>query len=436
MKAKIGVDKVSKARDMVFNTRRAYGTGLISMGMVETDDVPAMATDGKRIFYNPKWCADKTLDNIMFVIMHEILHKWGAHPYRMSKMNVDDHEIANIAADLAINCVLVNQENRIPDDIDILLPGYGDYADMPRDMSFEWYYDKLKKDRDEQNQQQNDSDKADESQDGDEEGGNSGGQDGDPDEQDGNSDGQSGSSDENGDKKGDGSHPFAGGDVIPSDEVDIQDIVKEMSASIATSPTNTYGRTPADKAYDAIRKMLDEVINPPKVDYKKLLKRYMTEQMAKRKRSFARPSRYRGQFILPGYIKDKTICKTAVIIDTSGSMDSRTIETANEIYAIAEQYMQKVVIYMCDDKLRAIVPINSQSDIDKVKQMGFVGGYGTDMRPAFKQAVLDGCKLIINITDMCFYNYPENPRIPVIWVDIAGYRRQGDVPYGVHIKVE
>ena len=63
-----------------------------------------MATDGERIFWNPKWVATIEPQEIEAVLIHEALHVVFEHPLRRGNRN---HKLWNIACDYAINSYIV-----------------------------------------------------------------------------------------------------------------------------------------------------------------------------------------------------------------------------------------------------------------------------------------------------------------------------------------
>ena len=427
-KVKLGRDKMAQARNSVLTTRRAYAPSLVTLPSVESEEVDIAATDGKRIFYNPIAFADMGLRDCSLVIMHEIGHKWGMHPQRMAKLKATDPEIENIAMDLAFNCVLGDQESYYPRFM--IFPTVGKYSHLPWGLSYE-AYSKLLRDEKQQQQQRGDGDEGkDDNTMGDT--GNEGGA------SEGGQDGDEGSTDENGtDESSEGEvRKFRGGDVIPSDGAEIQDVIKELNSGMSLSKCNNYYSK--DKSGATVRKMLNDLITPPKIDYRRALRMYLAEKMSKRKRSYGRQSRFSGEFILPGYVRDSTICKTALVIDTSGSMNGLEQEVAAEVFGIVETFKQTLMLYTADTEVHQRIEVRNIGDLGVIKREGFKGGGGTDMGPAFRMAVRDGCKLIVNITDLCF-SAPPNPRIPVIWADISEWGNECQVKqfgYGQYLKVE
>jgi predicted metal-dependent peptidase len=67
--------------------------------------VDTMATDGVRLFVNPKFANDLDWEQKIFVIIHEIMHCVLLH---MMRGKGYDHELFNIAGDLEINPIIVD----------------------------------------------------------------------------------------------------------------------------------------------------------------------------------------------------------------------------------------------------------------------------------------------------------------------------------------
>ena len=99
-----------------------------------------MATDGKVIRYNDKGCSTLPLTDLCFVLQHEVLHKWGMHPRRSKELGASNHQLANIAADLAVNSLLIEQGESLPTSFGMCVPGMGKYSHLPIGESFEYYY--------------------------------------------------------------------------------------------------------------------------------------------------------------------------------------------------------------------------------------------------------------------------------------------------------
>lgn len=87
-----------------------YGDILMRLSFVEDKKIPTAATNGKTIWYNPKFLADMKPGERNFVLMHELFHVLLRHGVR----NADgqrDRDIWNMACDIIINDMLVKLHN-------------------------------------------------------------------------------------------------------------------------------------------------------------------------------------------------------------------------------------------------------------------------------------------------------------------------------------
>ena len=111
-----------------------------------TERVPTWATDGRHIFINPKFTEPMSDRQVRFVMCHEIMHNVMGH---FDRINSRDPELWNIAADLEINPLLVDESLLTKDE---LVNGlHGLYDEKYLGMSAETIYDALLKDPQMQN---------------------------------------------------------------------------------------------------------------------------------------------------------------------------------------------------------------------------------------------------------------------------------------------
>lgn len=97
---------LARAASFIMGKYKFFAELIFKLKPVFTREVPTMATDGKRIFINPEFCATLTDKQVQFVVCHEILHNVMGH---FSRMAGRDHELWNIATDLEINPFLVDE---------------------------------------------------------------------------------------------------------------------------------------------------------------------------------------------------------------------------------------------------------------------------------------------------------------------------------------
>ena len=433
-----GLKRIQDAVQIVRRTKPVYAVPLLTMPFEENTSTAIMATDGKVIRYNDKGCSTLPLTDLCFVLQHEVLHKWGMHPRRSKELGASNHQLANIAADLAVNSLLIEQGESLPTSFGMCVPGMGKYSHLPIGESFEYYYTALLGERSKQEEptgqtdgEKPSEDKQDEtgddadSQNGESKDDNAG--DGDEDSE--GEDTSTGDGPDAEDGEGAGDSPSAGdedsgiaNDVIPSGDQSELDNLKEVQAGIAAA--ESYGD---QKSIATVKKLLGELTAKPKLDWKLRLKAYLNAASSKRKRSYSRESRRCSQFILPVYRRDKTLCKTFIVVDTSGSMDEHLYTILDECLGITSAYPDaSLTVVMCDTTIHGVYEVSSKRDIEMIRAKGMPGLGGTDMNPAFDYAVEHNAQLIICLTDMCMH-FPPRPAIPVVWGNlgrtgrVAGY---------------
>ena len=106
---------VEKSRSRMISNFPFYACILLSQELVETDKVPAMATDGKHIFWNPEWVSKWTVAQVTGVFAHECEHIAYCHPIRKIAAGLE-HNLFNVACDYAINGGLIKAGFELPPD--------------------------------------------------------------------------------------------------------------------------------------------------------------------------------------------------------------------------------------------------------------------------------------------------------------------------------
>ena len=120
--------------------RPLFGTVFLFLNKVECFDMPTMAVGVTRrvdlaLYYNPNFVAKLTSDELKAVLIHESLHVLLHHITRATHFDYNMKGY-NIAADMAINCNVVN----LPEGA--LYPKSFNFPDFE---SSEWYYESLSK---------------------------------------------------------------------------------------------------------------------------------------------------------------------------------------------------------------------------------------------------------------------------------------------------
>ena len=176
------------------------------------------------------------------------------------------------------------------------------------------------------------------------------------------------------------------------------------------------------------------------LDWRSLLRRYMTDAAA-RDYSWSVPNR---RFIDSGLylpsIRSEGMGTLAIIIDTSGSVDSDALAAFwSEIREVAAEVDPERIIVLQVD-----AAVQDEADYapgELPERILVKGRWGTDFRPGFARLAEQGVRpaVCVYFTDMDCDRYPDTePEFNVIWVDYgaaAGLSLEPP-PWGEHIRID
>lgn len=162
--------EIEVVRDTVLRKFPLLGVKMSKLETVAKDSVGTAGTDGKTIYYSPKYFATLTDEEKVFVYAHEVMHVAFNHILRSKDR---DHKIWNQATDSVINHILKNEN----------LPMDEGGVDIEEALhhSAEEMYEKLLKEKEEK-QKEKEQQKKDKSEKGEPEQSDDGGGDSDEDE--------------------------------------------------------------------------------------------------------------------------------------------------------------------------------------------------------------------------------------------------------------
>ena len=175
-------------------------------------------------------------------------------------------------------------------------------------------------------------------------------------------------------------------------------------------------------------------------DWRSLLRRYMTDAAA-RDYSWSVPNR---RFIDSGLylpsIRSEGMGTLAVIIDTSGSVDSDALAAFwSEVREVAAEIQpERIVVLQVD---AAVQDEEHYAPGELPERIVVKGRWGTDFRPGFARLAEQGIQpaVCLYFTDMDCDRYPEvEPPFPVVWADYGegvGLWCQPP-PWGEHIRID
>jgi predicted metal-dependent peptidase len=170
-------------------------------------------------------------------------------------------------------------------------------------------------------------------------------------------------------------------------------------------------------------------LNRPRVDWRDVLRRFVSESMV-RDYSWSRPNRrFLGSpFVLPG-LRSDSLNRIVLILDTSGSVFS-VLDLLRQILAEATALIEdgaadRLTVLHVDTAVRRVDEFERG---DVFTSTDPVGGGGTDFAPAF--AWIDehaaDAAAVIYFTDLECWSYGREPAAPVLW---AAYGRPEAVEY-------
>ncbi len=384
-----------------------FAEGLYSLQTIYTWMVPTMATDGTRLFINPKFGSELTVKEKVFVLTHEVLHCLLDH---MTRMKGKDQLKFNKAADYEINGLLVSDNVLTESDIRKIKGLYDTkYLGMTVETIYNTMGSETKGKNDGGRGQQGDGQQGD-------------GQQGDGQYSSGN------------DPLSDNMHKNnsgGGGEVISQE--DGAKIAKESGYNDAasTKKETTKGKW-ENIAIKNISKMQGSVSGnhlrnaileryKAAVNWRAELVKYIGKIASSTFSKMGR-KRYIKDDILKSYNKEKLddLERIVFLIDTSGSVNDEQIKILlSETQHIVEAKGAKIVAYVYFDSDVAsyeIIKKNKKPNIKMIK-----GGGGTNFNPPFdwiKEKFKDDVDLVIMFTDGYANDPSKKPRYhrETIWV--------------------
>ncbi|HJS33372.1 MAG TPA: VWA-like domain-containing protein, partial [Alphaproteobacteria bacterium] len=471
--AALAADRVAKARAELILERTFYGVLVSQVEPVASRQIPTMATDSRRHFYNPDFVATLSQDELLGVQAHESEHDARRHHTRRAGR---DPKEWNIACDYAINPDLI--------DAGLILPSGALIDERFRGMSAEDIYRTRELDRQRQPQQpqpqksdggdgesggepgdkadddQGDADGQDEGDDGEAQGESQGdadaesqdGQDGPQGGQQSPQDGEQGQGgqgsspggqgdqqgpqgaggagegegQEDGDgKEGDGQEagpqssgdPGRCGEVIDAAadaaELADQDARWERVLRQAAMLAAKRGDAPGH-----VMREIERSDHPPQ-DWRETLRAFFDGGAATTE-TWSRPNRrfIGGGLYLPGREREG-VNRAAFLIDTSGSMDDIALAAikVEAQAALDENVIDELVVVYGDVRVTRVDTFRPGDDIEFDPR----GGGGTDMRPLFAHVASEiDASLIVCFTDGYIGEAGPEPACPVLWA-FTGY---------------
>jgi len=350
-----------------------------------SNEVQLAATNGKKIIFNPITYIQLPPSERDGVFLHELLHMALLHHLRRG---VRDHYIFNIAADIVVNGMIVNEGN-------FKIPKYGIRDEDLEHLSVEEVYELIIKNKKKYNLNLVDliNDEKDS---------------------------------EDKDSQGKGNDLKTGISDLNT-EAEIRNYWKQ-----AINDAKLITKGSSEKSLpESFERNFGEVLEP-EIDWKTKLWNFLVRTPTDFG-EFDRRLIYSGLYLenLEGESINVFCC-----IDTSGSISDYEISKfMREIKGIINAYPNlNCRLWYADHECYGPYNIDSMENVPKPK-----GGGGTDFEPFFKDITKkefnnnDG--VCIYLTDGYGYFPEKEPDLPVLWVVIPGGAEQEYFPFGEIVKL-
>lgn len=374
------MDKMIKARSILLLDHPFFGILSFRLEMIETPWVPTAGVDGRHLYFNPNFVNDLSIQELVGVLAHEVLHCAAGHIWRGEGR---DHEKFNIAGDYAINPSVIAAGMKLPKGALI--------SDKYNNMSAEEIYNLLP----DPPKQQGSGGQGKGNGNGNEQGQSNG----------------NGNGNQNGNSLGNASDPGGCGSIMkPADGSSEKEMESEWKAAIVQAAQLAKGDVPQN-----MKRMIDELINPV-IPWHILLRDFI-ELTAKNDYNWNRPNRryLQSGIILPSLISEE-LPDVVIGIDTSGSISDSDLNLfASETSSILGAYDTTIHAMYCDAEVHKVEEFKRA---DMPLKLKMCGGGGTDFRPVFKkiddEGIMPSC--VIYFTDLQGDFPSVEPDYPVIWV--------------------
>lgn len=377
------LNKIRRCFTQIITNYGFFAELLFNLNMMEAhpdSDIKTMATDGKSIAYSAKFVHELDEAEVIFVIIHEIMHNANFH---FSRMKGKDPQIWNCAADYAINLQIDDMRKDL--NTPYIKPPKKILLDEKwRGMDAEMIYDELTKNQKQQKQQQGQGQPG--------QGQPGKGQPG---------QGQPGQGQAGGTPEGDIRKPGSldgKGTTVYEGNKDISE--SETGEELEKAWTNVRNNAAAKNAGTgsaSLDRWLRK-LNKPRINWRAELKKFVAQVYDELDYAYSNKRFIWQDMHLPGpQLADKSSYQNVVIaIDTSGSIGDDTLaKFATEMLKLFKQYsIYTCYVIWCDDRIPGY-PGNEYKkggvqkfDIAdgnfKLEKLQPKGGGGTSFHPPFE----------------------------------------------------
>jgi predicted metal-dependent peptidase len=409
--------KLTRARTQLLLNQPFFGTLCLRLKLV-AGELPTMATDGRRIVYDPAFVDELTPDELEAVLAHEVLHCALGHHCRRG---VRDPRLWNEAADLAINPILIGNGFTLPAGA-LLDPSFND-------LSAEEIYARLSRRSRVESNPASDQDQHPTMASRTEAGQG-------PQEQQSRTRSTSTPGAVGNGVRRQSSDPGGFGEVWDATddqgsrasqvENSRQQQEWNIAAEQAMRSAKSCGREPANLA-----RPISENRQSTQ-DWRAILREFVAATSPCDYCWTPPNRRYVASGLYLPSVERAGVGTIVVAVDTSGSIGGEELaQFAGEINAISDEAKPAAIhIVYCDAAVQSIQQFGPSEPVELEPR----GGGGTDFRPVFEwvevNQIAPAC--LIYLTDLCCRSYPQAPEYPVLWVTDS--RRTA--PFGETIRIK
>lgn len=200
-------------------------------------------------------------------------------------------------------------------------------------------------------------------------------------------------------------------EVMLEGEGDVSELQEQYFEGLIRSAYNYskhHGKIPGD-----IQRFVDELLFP-KMNWQGKLTQFLQNSIIFDS-TWTRPNRrlFGQGYYLPSRLKQNV--SVAIAIDTSGSINRQQL---TQFLTESQQILQsltnaKLLVIDCDSKVQQVTTFEAGESLGRHE---FLGGGGTDFRPAFEEINKYELDVMIYFTDGQGTFPEKEPHIPVIWV--------------------
>jgi predicted metal-dependent peptidase len=416
----------SRARTQLLLNQPFFGTLCLRLKLVTTTSFPTMATDGRRLVYNPAFVEKLTPAELEGVLAHEVMHCALAHHCRRGEREA---QLWNQATDYAVNLILISNGIALPKDA-LIDPAFAD-------LGAEEIYARLLKQ----------------------------GQDSGPAQSPSQSSAPLTSAEGSGNGPGQVPQSATQETQSPQRQPQQQPELPGLSDQPRPSRPGGFGEVvdavgeddePASPA-ELSRQMHEWAINaeqalcsakacghePGGIERPLEQARQSAQDWRAILRDFiaaTNPSDYRWappnrRFVSSGLylpsVERSGVGDIVIVVDTSGSIGTQELEQfAGEINSIInEAQPESIRVVYCDAAVQAVEEFGPSEPI----KLSPKGGGGADFVPPFRWVDENGIepKGLIYLTDLCCNSFPVEPDYPVLWVTDL----QKAAPFGETLRI-